>query len=98
APVSRINQTFRATTIADSPGERPPSDAEGLDRPSENEAQLDDLHDEFDQPSRVEAADAAGPDSDDESLFPKLTKLSSQTLIRPLFKLHLILTRSIKPS
>ncbi|KAK5188392.1 Transcription factor iws1 [Exophiala xenobiotica] len=62
--------------MADSPGERPPSNAEGLDRPSENEAQLDDLHDEFDEPSRVEAADAAGPDSDDESLFPKLTKLT----------------------
>ncbi|KAK5202875.1 Transcription factor iws1 [Exophiala xenobiotica] len=58
--------------MADSPGERPPSDAEGLDRPSENEAQLDDLHDEFDEPSRVEAADPAGPDSDDESLLSEV--------------------------
>lgn len=48
------------------------TDAEGLDRPSENEAQLDDLHDEFDEPSRVEAADPAGPDSDDESLLSEL--------------------------
>ena len=71
-PISRINQTFRATTMADSPGERPPSDAEGLDRPSENEDQLDDLHDEFDEPSRAEAADPADPDSDDESLLSEV--------------------------
>ncbi|KAK5405203.1 Protein ccc1 [Exophiala xenobiotica] len=38
-------------------GIAPPSNAEGLDRPSENEDQLDDLHDDFDEPSRVEAAD-----------------------------------------
>ncbi|KIW53903.1 hypothetical protein, variant [Exophiala xenobiotica] len=58
--------------MADSPGERPPSDAEGLDRPSENEDQLDDLHDEFDEPSRAEAADPADPDSDDESLLSEV--------------------------
>jgi len=55
--------------MSESPSERPPSDAEGLDRPSENEDQLDDLNDEFDDPSR---ADAEDPDSDDESLLSEV--------------------------
>ncbi|KAJ9635651.1 uncharacterized protein PV06_08816 [Exophiala oligosperma] len=55
--------------MSDSPAERPPSDAEGLDRPSENEDQLDDLNDEFEDPSRAEPADA---DSDDESLLSEV--------------------------
>lgn len=58
--------------MADSPGERPPSDAEGLDRPSENEDQLDDLHDEFDEPQTAATGDAADPDSDDESLLSEV--------------------------
>ncbi|KAK4947464.1 Transcription factor iws1 [Elasticomyces elasticus] len=58
--------------MADSPGEAPPPDAEGLDRPSENEDELDDLHDEFDDPQTAAAADPADADSDDESLLSEV--------------------------
>ncbi|EXJ93821.1 hypothetical protein A1O1_02214 [Capronia coronata CBS 617.96] len=50
--------------------EAPPPDAEGLDRPSENEDQLDDLNDEFQDPSKEVQPDA--DDSDDESLLSEV--------------------------
>jgi len=56
--------------MSDSGDERPPADAGGEDRPSENEDQLNDLDDEFaDRPSK-HAADA--DDSDDESLLSEV--------------------------
>jgi transcription factor SPN1 len=56
--------------MSDYGDDHPPADAEGLDRPSENEDQLDDLDNEFDEPSR--AAQAGLDDSDDESLLSEV--------------------------
>lgn len=53
--------------MSDSGDERPPADAEGLDRPSDNEDQLNDLDNEFDDPPRADA-----DDSDDESLLSEV--------------------------
>ncbi|EXJ92010.1 hypothetical protein A1O3_00560 [Capronia epimyces CBS 606.96] len=56
--------------MSDYGDERPPADAEGLDRPSENEDQLDDLNDEFNDPSKTVQPDP--DDSDDESLLSEV--------------------------
>ncbi|KIW79796.1 hypothetical protein Z517_06411 [Fonsecaea pedrosoi CBS 271.37] len=55
--------------------EAPPPDAEGLDRPDEHEDELDDLHDEFQDPQPEHDADTrpnAADDSDDESLLSEV--------------------------
>lgn len=56
--------------MSDYGDDRPPADAEGLDRPSDNEDQLNDLDDEFDEPSREAPVNA--DDSDDESLLSEV--------------------------
>ena len=61
------------------PEDGPPPDAEGLDRPDENEDQLDDLNDHFDDPalerevdSRPDGVADLAADSDDESLLSEV--------------------------
>jgi transcription factor SPN1 len=55
--------------MSESGDDRPPPDVGGEDRPSENEDQLNDLDDDFGDPSSKQAADA---DSDDESLLSEV--------------------------
>ncbi len=57
--------------MIDSEGEHPPAEAEGLDRPSDNEDHMDDLNKEFDEPAGDKIPDAAD-DSDDESLLSEV--------------------------
>lgn len=54
--------------MAEHEGEVPPPEAEGLDRPSDNEDQLDDLNDNFADPQQTANVD----DSDDESLLSEV--------------------------
>lgn len=56
--------------MSESGDDRPPADVGGDDRPSENEDQLNDLDDDFADPSSKAAADA--DDSDDESLLSEV--------------------------
>lgn len=57
--------------MSESGDEVPPPEAEGLDRPSDNEDALDDTSREFDEPSNALAVEA-GEDSDDESLLSEV--------------------------
>ncbi|KIX94192.1 uncharacterized protein Z520_10219 [Fonsecaea multimorphosa CBS 102226] len=61
--------------MSDFGDEGPPPDAEGLDRPDEHEDELDDLHDEFQDPQPEHDADTRpnlADDSDDESLLSEV--------------------------
>ena len=57
--------------MSNSGDEKPPLDAEGLDRPSDNDDQLDDTAEEFNDPPNSLPINPAD-DSDDESLLSEV--------------------------
>ena len=71
SPLSTASYYHTDKKMSDYGDGMPPPDAEGLDRPSENEDHLDDTAQEFTDPPNALAANPA-EDSDDESLLSEV--------------------------